>query len=101
MGSPLVRHLQIIILDKTVILKSNRHVNKRRMIGIIFDLDGTLWNTSSICAEAWNKAISLGNIQKTPLTEDDIARVSGLPFMYCVKNLFPDIGESLQNCSFD
>ena len=63
------------------------------MIGVIFDLDGTLWNTSSLCAEAWNKAIRVANIRKTPITEDDIARVSGLPFLDCVKNLFPDIGE--------
>jgi beta-phosphoglucomutase-like phosphatase (HAD superfamily) len=51
------------------------------MTGVIFDLDGTLWNISSICASAWNQAINIANIQRTPITEDDISRVSGLPFI--------------------
>ncbi|MHC5671016.1 HAD family hydrolase [Nostoc sp.] len=63
------------------------------MTGVIFDLDGTLWNISSICADAWNQAIHLANIQRTPITEDDISRVSGLPFIDCIKNIFPDLVE--------
>ncbi|MEH2234204.1 MAG: HAD family hydrolase [Nostoc sp.] len=63
------------------------------MVGIIFDLDGTLWNISSICADAWNQAIKIANIPRDPITEDDINRVSGLPFIECIKNIFPDIAE--------
>ncbi|MEH1901793.1 MAG: HAD family hydrolase [Nostoc sp.] len=63
------------------------------MVGVIFDLDGTLWNISSICTDAWNQAIKIANIPRTTITEDDINRVSGLPFIECVKSIFPDIGE--------
>ncbi|MEH1767290.1 HAD family hydrolase [Nostoc sp.] len=63
------------------------------MVGVIFDLDGTLWNISSICADAWNQAIKIANIPRTPITEDDINGVSGLPFIECIKNIFPDIEE--------
>ncbi|MEH2225617.1 HAD family hydrolase [Nostoc sp.] len=63
------------------------------MVGVIFDLDGTLWNISSICADAWNQAIKIANIPRTPITEDDINGVSGLPFLECIKNIFSDIEE--------
>lgn len=63
------------------------------MTGVIFDLDGTIWNISSICASAWNQAINIANIQRTPITEDDISRVSGLPFIDCVKNIFTELAE--------
>ncbi|MFW9263669.1 HAD family hydrolase [Nostoc sp. CALU 546] len=63
------------------------------MTGVIFDLDGTLWNISSICASAWNQAINIAKIQRTPITEDDISRVSGLPFIDCVKNIFPELAQ--------
>jgi phosphoglycolate phosphatase len=61
------------------------------MFGVIFDLDGTLWDTSSICADAWNQAINVANIQRDPITKDDIANVSGLPFIDCIKKIFPDL----------
>lgn len=66
-------------------------MRERLVTGVIFDLDGTLWNTSSTCAEAWNQAINIANIQRDLITEDDIAKVSGLPFPDCVKSLFSDL----------
>ncbi|MFN6541507.1 MAG: HAD family hydrolase [Nostoc sp. EkiNYC01] len=63
------------------------------MVGVIFDLDGTLWNISSVCADAWNQAVKVANIPRIPITEDDINGVSGLPFIECIKKIFPDMAE--------
>jgi phosphoglycolate phosphatase len=44
---------------------------------IIFDLDGTLWDASEACANAWNIALLTGLSVKP----DDIRGVSGLLFL--------------------
>ena len=67
--------------------------DEKSAIGVIFDLDGTLWNMSSICAEAWKQAITVANIQTDLITKNDIAQVSGLPFTDCVRSLFPNLKE--------
>tara|TARA_R110002072_G_scaffold154889_1_gene304938 strand:- start:143 stop:787 length:645 start_codon:yes stop_codon:yes gene_type:complete len=55
---------------------------------IIFDLDGTLWDASVTCAEAWNIALKNAGIIGCEVTADQIREVSGLPFEECVGVLF-------------
>jgi phosphoglycolate phosphatase len=43
---------------------------------LIFDLDGTLWDTSEVCAEAWNHAMA-GRGFRT-LTTSDLGGIMGL-----------------------
>jgi phosphoglycolate phosphatase len=45
---------------------------------ILFDLDGTLWDTAAICAEAWNAAIRSTGRAYRPITRDDIVGAMGL-----------------------
>ncbi len=47
--------------------------------GILFDLDGTLWDASSSCAKAWNKAFKQTGILNFTLDEAKIRSFSGLP----------------------
>lgn len=65
--------------------------------GILFDLDGTLWDASETIAFAWNSALaSLGleELRSRVITAKDIASVCGLYFSDCVRALFPDFPPS-------
>jgi phosphoglycolate phosphatase len=58
--------------------------------GLIFDLDGTLWDAAAASARGWNIALEkLG--ASTRVTEDDIRSVSGTPFRQCVATLLPEL----------
>ncbi len=56
---------------------------------IIFDLDGTLWDSSASVAEGWNKGLSSLGIDKQ-IQASDIQGVMGKPQEECVKELFPE-----------
>ena len=58
---------------------------------IIFDLDGTLWDTSETCAKAWNNALVELEITDRQVTADGIRSVTGMPFDVCVQTLFSDL----------
>lgn len=70
---------------------------------IIFDLDGTLWNSSVEVARSWSIALANMNIP-IRLEEKDIAGVMGLPMDEIAKRLFPGYEEKerfyiYQNCA--
>jgi phosphoglycolate phosphatase len=56
--------------------------------GIIFDLDGTLWDASEATAKGWN--IALGSLG-CAVSAEDIKTVSGKPFEECVETLLPHV----------
>lgn len=56
--------------------------------GIIFDMDGTLWNSTRQVAEAWS-SVTVKKLGK-PVTEEDMYRVMGMPMDRLVQSLFPD-----------
>ncbi len=45
--------------------------------GIIFDMDGTLWDSAAGVAESWNEAILAYGYERKPLTAGDIQSVMG------------------------
>lgn len=45
--------------------------------GIIFDVDGTLWDAGVSIAEAWNIVMRKRNLQKADMTADDIHSIMG------------------------
>ena len=57
--------------------------------GIIFDMDGTLWNSAREVALAWNQVITKKGMK--PLTDQDLARVMGLPMDKLARALFPEM----------
>jgi len=57
---------------------------------IIFDLDGTLWEALKISSISWTNAFESLNISKK-VTENDLKKVTGMPFLECLENLFPGI----------
>jgi haloacid dehalogenase superfamily, subfamily IA, variant 1 with third motif having Dx(3-4)D or Dx(3-4)E len=63
---------------------------------IIFDLDGTLWNSIEGICEAWKPTLaSYSNITKV-ITPEDMEGCMGLPINEIGKKLFPDLDENFQ-----
>jgi len=58
---------------------------------IIFDLDGTLWDTTEACAIGWNAALEELAIEHPPITPADIAAIMGLPHDEIFARVFPSL----------
>jgi phosphoglycolate phosphatase len=63
--------------------------------GVLFDLDGTLWDTTEACAAGWNDALRRSGIAYRTITAADIASIMGLPHDQCVRTVFADCSESV------
>jgi phosphoglycolate phosphatase len=61
---------------------------------LIFDLDGTLWDTSETCAAAWNRVTSELGLASREVTADDMRRVAGLSHVDAVRRVFPEHSEA-------
>ncbi len=58
---------------------------------VIFDVDGTLWDTTDLVAEAWNQAVSdFGIEREEPITGDTLKKEFGKPMDIIMDNLFPE-----------
>jgi phosphoglycolate phosphatase len=59
--------------------------------GLVFDLDGTLWDAAAASAQGWNIALEEMGVSSR-VTTADIRSVSGTPFRQCVETLLPELG---------
>ena len=60
---------------------------------LIFDLDGTLWDTCETCARAWNGVLARHGIAFRTITADDVRRVTGKPHDACIRDTFLGLPE--------
>lgn len=60
------------------------------MKNVIFDLDGTLWDSRSALIESWNLVLDKYNLIEKPLVEDDLTQFMGLLLPDILPVLFPD-----------
>lgn len=60
---------------------------------LIFDLDGTLWDSSRQCAGAWTLALSRTDAARN-VTEDDMHRFMGKTMEQIADMLLPDVEKS-------
>ncbi len=58
--------------------------------GIIFDMDGTLWDSAENVANSWNKAIDDYDYKREPITREDMYSVMGKTMDVIASILFPD-----------
>jgi phosphoglycolate phosphatase len=63
------------------------------MQNIIFDVDGTLWNTTEVVAKAWNRAITELGGTVAYITSTVLKREFGKPMDLIANNLFYDASE--------
>ncbi len=59
--------------------------------GIIFDMDGTLWDSTEIVAKSWTDAVKECGMSNKIITSDDMRRVMGLTMDKIAMALFPEI----------
>lgn len=64
------------------------------MDSIIFDLDGTLWDSTSSVIESWNRTLDKYDEVKNRLTVEDIKGVMGLVISDIGKIFFPYLEEA-------
>ncbi len=54
---------------------------------IVFDLDGTLWDTCAVCAQGWNNIIKKHRFNFREITAADVRGVVGKPHELCVREV--------------
>lgn len=73
--------------------------------GIIFDVDGTIWNTTPVVAEAWNKVIDEKFPAVNHVTAEILKGQFGKTMDVIADNLFPELSRSekdyLMDCCCD
>lgn len=61
---------------------------------IVFDLDGTLWDTTPAIVVAWNKCVERVGVRFRAIGDEDIRRVTGKPHDECVRLVFEGLSEN-------
>lgn len=65
--------------------------------GIIFDVDGTLWDSTPIVKDAWNKALLDFGITGIDITADQLKGLFGLPMDDIIAKILPNEPLSVRN----
>jgi len=65
-----------------------------RLDAIVFDLDGTLWDTCAACATGWNIVLRRHNIAWPAITADVVRSVAGKPHAECIRQVFRGLSEA-------
>jgi phosphoglycolate phosphatase len=79
-----------------------KHINKKRkqvalMKNIIFDVDGTLWDTTEVVAKAWNRAISDIGGTGAVISAEVLKKEFGKTMDVIASDLFFDASEKDKN----
>lgn len=64
-----------------------------RLDSIVFDLDGTLWDTCASCAIGWNNVAKRHGIPFREVTADDVRSVTGRPHEACIREIYVGLPE--------
>ncbi len=70
--------------------------------GIIFDLDGTLWDATKPIKQSWNEVLQRhSEIKRKPITEEELGECMGLTMYKIAAKLFPNESEHIQKMLMD
>ena len=64
--------------------------------GIIFDMDGTLWDSTDVVAKSWTDAVKEWGLPDKIITPDDMRGVMGLTMDRIAMALFSEIKDEEQ-----
>lgn len=64
--------------------------------GIIFDVDGTLWDSTPIVAEAWTQAVLKCGIKDRIVTAGELKQLFGKTMSVIAASLFPEASKEVQ-----
>lgn len=64
--------------------------------GIIFDVDGTLWDSTPIVAEAWTQAVLECGIKDRTVTAEELKQLFGKTMSVIAESLFPEASKEVQ-----
>ncbi|MCR5107472.1 MAG: HAD family hydrolase [Lachnospiraceae bacterium] len=64
-------------------------MSDHRYDGIIFDVDGTLWDSTYVVEKAWNKALHDSGYSNR-ITADTLKGLFGLPMLEIIENIIPE-----------
>ncbi|WP_423146082.1 HAD family hydrolase [Rubrolithibacter danxiaensis] len=70
---------------------------KNRFDSIIFDLDGTLWDSTVSVAEAWQAAKDKVGYIEEEITPEAVAGIAGMPYDAIYDKLFPALSQEKRN----
>lgn len=59
----------------------------------IFDVDGTIWDSTGVVEEAWNKALVDTGFGDTQVTADRLKGLFGLPMIEIMRDILPNVEE--------
>ena len=74
---------------------------KNKFDSIIFDLDGTLWDSTHNVAEAWMAARNKVNYVTETVSAEQVAGIAGMPYDAIYQVLFPSLSPDLRNAFKD
>ena len=63
---------------------------------IIFDLDGTLWDSTKVLSKAWSEVCENNEEVNRTITEEELGSVMGLQMHEVAAKLFPDLDGATQ-----
>ena len=63
----------------------------KKFDSLIFDLDGTLWDTCEACAVAWNNVVNRNEMKFRKITAEDVRSVTGKPHAECIQTVFSSL----------
>lgn len=70
------------------------HFGLPRIDSVVFDLDGTLWDTCPACAVGWNNVRRRHGIAFRDVTADDVRSVAGRSHDACIRTVYQGVAEA-------
>lgn len=67
------------------------------MDSIIFDLDGTLWDSREEVSKVWTEVLKNYDVKRKQVTVEDLSSTMGMLLEQIVENLFPEVDDQTRN----